>query len=89
MMPQSVAENVLYVLERERRATGVDEWDESDPRCLLYNDACEALGETAAYKVLGEVGEPDRLVRLDDVLSILVEVGQPAAASILEEKLAR
>jgi hypothetical protein len=39
--------------------------------------------------VLGEVGEPDRLVRLDDVLSILVEVGQPAAASILEEKLAR
>lgn len=77
--------DVLYVLEYERRATGVDEWDESDTRCELYNACFEALGDERAYEVLGEVGNPDRLVRLDDVVCTLDEAHEPDAASVIRE----
>jgi hypothetical protein len=32
---------VLGALDAERERTDVDEWDESDPRCALYNAAYE------------------------------------------------
>lgn len=47
-----LAEQALDVLERERVATGVDEWDEADPRCLLYCAAWEVLGEDRGYEVV-------------------------------------
>lgn len=34
-----LARLAVEVLDNERAATGVDEWDESDPRCYLYNAA--------------------------------------------------
>lgn len=52
---RDIAEQALDVLERERRATGVDEWDESDPRALLYS---------AAYDILGEDGYTDVMRRV-------------------------
>lgn len=40
-----MAQLALSVLEAERARTGVDEWDESDARCLLHNRAEDALRE--------------------------------------------
>jgi len=34
-----LADLAIEVLDAEREATGVDEWDESDTRCYLYNAA--------------------------------------------------
>lgn len=34
-----IADLAIEVLDAEREATGVDEWDESDTRCYLYNAA--------------------------------------------------
>lgn len=34
-----LAKGVLEILDAERQRTGVDEWDESDHRCFLYNAA--------------------------------------------------
>lgn len=41
---RELAELAIEVLDNERKDTGVDEWDESDPRCFLYNAAAEVLG---------------------------------------------
>jgi hypothetical protein len=42
-----LAKAALNVLDIEREETGVDEWDESDPRCFLYN-AASAITEREA-----------------------------------------
>lgn len=34
-----LARAVIAALDRDRERTGVDEWDESDERCYLYNAA--------------------------------------------------
>lgn len=36
---QELAHLALLVLDTERDRTGIDGWDESDPRCVLYNEA--------------------------------------------------
>lgn len=43
-----LAVGTLEVLDAEREETGVDEWDESDPRCFLYN-AATAVVERSQY----------------------------------------
>jgi hypothetical protein len=48
---QALARAARAELDRQREETGVDEWDESDSRCYLYN-AAEAILErdaNAAY----------------------------------------
>lgn len=40
---QVLAELAIEVLDNERVATDVDEWDESDPRCYLYNAATAVI----------------------------------------------
>lgn len=39
-----LARQALEALDADRERTGVDEWDESDHRCELYNLAAEVLG---------------------------------------------
>jgi len=41
-----LAVGVLEVLDEERRRTGVDEWDEADVRCFLYNAASAVIDRT-------------------------------------------
>lgn len=36
---RAIGDRLLQALDTEREATGVDEWDESDRRCFLYNAA--------------------------------------------------
>ena len=67
METKQLNEDLLRALEELRRTTGVDEWDESDWRCLAYCDAWEALGEDRAYEVIGEV-HAERYLHADDVL---------------------
>jgi hypothetical protein len=40
---QVLAELAIEILDAERAATGVDDWDESDQRCYLYNAAYAVL----------------------------------------------
>jgi hypothetical protein len=73
MMDIDTARMVLSVLEYYRRATGVDEWDESDDRCLLYCEAWQVLGEAEAYEVLGEASTTDRLEHREDVIGEVLD----------------
>lgn len=58
-----IAQLALGVLESERAETDVDEWDESDHRCLLHNRAEDALAasqpEVLSERSDTEPGEPE------------------------------
>lgn len=60
-----LAKGALHILDNEREATGVDEWDESDPRCFLYN-AATAILERDANAAYVDAESAERLI--DDCL---------------------
>jgi hypothetical protein len=55
-----LAKLAIEVLDAEREQTGVDEWDESDLRCYLYN-AAYAVIEGRPEDADEELGLPDAL----------------------------
>lgn len=60
-----LAAATLSVLDAERARTGVDEWDESDQRCFLYNAATAIIEREAnAAYVSAEAAE----AQIDDCL---------------------
>jgi hypothetical protein len=48
-----VAAMTLEVLETYRRQEGIEEWDEADTRCALYNEAWRQLGDEQANAIIG------------------------------------
>lgn len=81
---RELAADSLRALETLRRMTGVDEWDESDWRCLAYNDAYDVLGEDRYAEIMGEV-QHDDYVLVDDVREALNAIDDYAAKDLDHE----